>query len=127
MFIKNNEFKFPICTYFVAKFLDYPAFHIDDAPVELRRDDIFLGLDLHHGGILNSEIFTLMRHIGIRIYFVIYDMFPVVLSNFFPEGLAEAHKAWLSAVSERSDGVIAISRTIADEFAEWLNETFPGG
>ena len=55
-----------------------------------------------------------MRHIGVRIYFVIYDMLPIVLKT-----------PWLSAVSERSDGVIAISRAVADEFAEWLNENVP--
>ena len=81
VFIKNDESNFRYARSFAAKFLDYPAFHIDDAPVELRRDDMFLGLDLHHGGILNSEILTRMRHIGIRIYFVICDMFPIVLKK----------------------------------------------
>ena len=47
VFIKNNESNFRYARNFASKFLDYPAFHIDDAPVELRRDDIFLGLDLH--------------------------------------------------------------------------------
>ena len=57
-----------------------------------------------------------------RIYFVIYDLIPVTLPSVYPvkDDLSNLHSRWLD-VLQQHDGVICISRSVADEFIEWID------
>ena len=106
---------------FTLGFLDCPV-DIVDAPVELRRGDIFMGLDLHHQGPLSqSTFYAEMRRVGVEMYFMIYDLLPIHFPHLFPDNVVELHPAWISALSVYADGVVGISRAVADEIAEWLD------
>ena len=58
---------------------------------------------------------------GMKIYFVLYDLLPILLPQAFPPGFATLHARWVSVLSKYADGVVCISRFVADEFAKWLN------
>lgn len=92
----------------------------DDAFVEAFSGDIFLGLDLHPLIVQAQEQFlTAWRLRGVGVYFVIYDLLPVLMPSAFPEGSAESHHRWLKSIA-RFDGAIAISKAVADEMHNWL-------
>jgi glycosyltransferase involved in cell wall biosynthesis len=55
----------------------------------------------------------------VKVWFVIYDLLPVLLPQGFPEGAQAMHQNWLATITQ-FDGVVAISRAVADELAEWL-------
>jgi glycosyltransferase involved in cell wall biosynthesis/plasmid stability protein len=107
---------------FTLRFLDCPVgFLRDDEPVELQQGDAFLGLDFHYTIPTQIDFFADMRRTGMKIYFVLYDLLPILFPQAFPFGFAALHASWVSVLSKHADGVVCISRTVADEFAGWLN------
>lgn len=110
---------------FTLRFLGYPDCFLNDDPVEFRKGDYFLGLDLQHHVVLSHELFyQQMRNIGVKVYFVIYDLLPILLPHVFVPGADNMHGNWLKVLAS-SDGVLAISRAVADEIVEWLDFNKP--
>ena len=98
---------------------------LQDTPVAYSRNDIFLGLDFQSVIVPRQHSYLREMSIhGVSIYFVVYDLLPVLRPEFFPKGTAEGHIPWLHCISE-FDGVICISKAVADEYAEWLNLNRP--
>ncbi|MCC2971147.1 glycosyltransferase [Massilia sp. IC2-476] len=104
---------------------------VEDAPVELRPGDVFLGLDLYISGVAqNEQLLQSMRDRGVEIYFVVYDLLPVLRPDVFPFGTEDGFADFLRTVHRVSDGVLCISRAVADEYAAWtqaqgLRRTMP--
>lgn len=107
---------------FMCRFLGIPNNWAEDAPVEAVRGDIFLGLDLVHPVLMDENILQAWRRRGVSVYFVIFDLLPVLMPEVFPEDARQIHQQWLSTVT-RFDGALAISRAVADETNIWL-QTF---
>lgn len=108
---------------FSAKFQDQIRQGEDDL-IEYYPGDIFLGLDLQHHTILaQSDYLTELRSNGVRIYFVVYDLLLIQFPHFWPSGhsVEKIHHAWLDVISQY-DGAVCISRTVADELAEWVRK-----
>lgn len=95
----------------------------DDLQVDVWAGDIFLGLDLHPVS-AQETLFKAWRRRGVKVCFVVYDLLPVLLPEAFPAGAEEGHQRWLESVS-RYDGVVAISKSVADEFVDWLRHRGP--
>lgn len=97
-----------------------------DSPVDFRQGDIFLGLDLAaHLVPSHKNVFVRMRSLGVAVTFVVYDMLPLLRPDCFdPPGLP-TFRAWYEAIAEVADGIVAISRTVADEFKHWLPQAAP--
>ncbi len=95
----------------------------EDAIIEPQPGDIFFGLDLqHHVVIQHTDFYEKIRNFGVRVYFLVYDLLPVIFPHYFPLWSSEDHHQWLSVLSQ-SDGVICISRTVADQYVDWLSAT----
>ncbi|CAN7710745.1 glycosyltransferase [Pseudoduganella sp. LjRoot289] len=95
---------------------------LEDAPIEARHGDIFLGLDLFTNGTAqNRDLLQQMRERGTQVYFVIYDVLPMQHPHWFPFGTKEYFGEYLEAITHSSDGVVCISRAVADELTEWKN------
>jgi glycosyltransferase involved in cell wall biosynthesis len=93
----------------------------DDAPVDVQAGDLFLGLDLMmHGTQQNAALLQRFRERGVQIYFVVYDILPVLRPSMFPFGAEPDFAAWLDTISSVSDGLLCISAAVADELAQWL-------
>lgn len=108
---------------FTCDFMGIPSDWVEDAPVQVWADDIFLGLDFYpHVIPVQENILLAWWERGIRIYFVVYDLLPIFMPEVFPEGAKEVHHRWLQTIS-RFDGALAISRAVADDLYSWL-QTF---
>lgn len=93
-------------------------------PIQPVAGDIFLGLDLHHRIVLHqAAYYAWLRQIGVQVYFVVYDLLPMLMPDRFDaEGVVpDLHRRWI-AVLALQDGIICISRTVADEVCTWLDE-----
>jgi glycosyltransferase involved in cell wall biosynthesis len=98
-----------------------PALVMEDAPVELRPGDVFFGLDLFTNGTSQNENLLLsMRDRGVGIYFVVFDILPMLRPDVFPFGTEQYFGDFLRTVHKVSDGVLCISRAVADELAGWI-------
>jgi len=110
---------------FTLRFLDCPSAFNNDEPIEVQPGDVFLGLDLHPSVVpFQMPYLKELRDRGVNIYFVVYDLLPVLLPHAFPEGIDHYHAKWLKSIVE-FDGALCISRTVADELREWLKTNGP--
>jgi glycosyltransferase involved in cell wall biosynthesis len=88
--------------------------------------DVFIGLDLNMhdvGGLAESIRFVRAR--GTRAYVVVYDLLPVQLPACFPATVQAMFPFWLRTISTLADGLICISRAVADDLLVWLNANPP--
>jgi len=105
---------------FMCRFLGIAEGWAEDAPVDAWPGDVFFGLDLQQHVVAAQENFLqAWRGRGVRVFFVVYDLLPVLLPETFPEGAQGYHQRWLSAIS-RFDGAVTISRAVAEELFEWV-------
>ncbi|MBS7807675.1 glycosyltransferase family 1 protein [Variovorax sp. PCZ-1] len=115
-----HELGYRYARQFMAKFLGSDDKHLSDSTINFRNGDIFLGLDLQHHVVLRQEsLYAEMRHTGVAVHFVLYDLLPVLLPRVFPDFMPALHAQWLSALA-KVDGLICISKAVADEMAKWL-------
>jgi glycosyltransferase involved in cell wall biosynthesis len=106
---------------FMWGFLEIPDLDLGDAPVDVSPGDIFLGLDLDPD-MEESAREWLRHHVqrGLKIYFVIYDLLPLILPGCFNTGVYLSYRTWLKCVAGLADGAICISRSTAHELGKWL-------
>lgn len=108
------------------EFLGLTPEGFDDEVVEAHQGDVFLALDLNHRvPQVQAPLYRRWRNLGIRIYFVVYDLLPVRMPQHFVPGAAEIHSAWLDIVAQ-ADGALCISQSVADDLVAWLQERHPG-
>jgi len=107
---------------FMQGALVVPVHDLDDAPIEVQRGDIFLGLDLMmHGVHQNRDLLQSYRDRGMAVHFVVYDMLPLLMPHCFPFGADAGFADWVDTIATVSDGLVCISRSVADEVAAWLD------
>jgi glycosyltransferase involved in cell wall biosynthesis len=100
--------------------LEQGAFH--DAPIDTAPGDVFLGLDLAQMSVhrARTRLRDLGRH-GVRVVFVVYDLLPALRPDCFPDAVPATYREWLQDITSDADGLVCISRTVADELTEWLH------
>jgi glycosyltransferase involved in cell wall biosynthesis len=105
---------------FASQFLGIPTEWAEDAAIDAYPGDIFIGLDLQHTVVPAQKGYLhQLRNRGVGIHFIVYDLLPVLSSHLFPDEVQALHQLWLKTLSE-FDGVMCISRSVADEFSDWL-------
>jgi len=94
---------------------------LEDVAIEYSPGDIFLGLDLVSGSTAQNELLlNSMRNQGVKMVFVVYDILPLLLPNAFPYGTEAGFREYIELITRISDGLMCISRAVADELAEWI-------
>jgi glycosyltransferase involved in cell wall biosynthesis len=94
----------------------------DEPPIEYTDGDIFLGLDWYLTTLTSGRhLLEAMRNRGVGIFFVIYDLLPVLQPKFFPEWLEPQFAEWLTAIAAVADGTMCISKSVAHELHHWLD------
>lgn len=95
---------------------------LEDAPIHVAEGDVFLGLDLapnHVPG--NRDLLESLRLHGVKMYFVVYDLLPIRQPEMFIGGAKPWFEQWLSSAASVADGLLCISRSVADEVLDWLD------
>lgn len=98
---------------------------LTDDVVEARNGDILLGVDLSGHRLIEAQasgLYEQLHHIGVSIYFVVFDLLPVQIPQVFPPGADQFHAQWLQVIST-FDGAVCISKTVADALIDWLPKT----
>lgn len=111
---------------YTETFLGREGTNPEDLPIDFRSGDILLGLDLQHHVVQRQKsCLEEMHRAGLRIYFVVYDLLPVLLPQCFLPGTRAGHEEWLRTVCG-FDGALCISRSVAEELRLWQKENLPG-
>jgi glycosyltransferase involved in cell wall biosynthesis len=88
--------------------------------VNVRRGDIFLGLDFASSILpFHEERIAEWRSRGVEIRLVIYDLLPLTHGRWFTFRTRRNFRRWLKLIERRADSIIAISDSVANEFAAW--------
>lgn len=94
----------------------------EDPFIAPMAGDIFLGLDLQHFVVLFQQpVLQAMQAHGVRMAFVVYDLLPVLMAKAFPPKVDQLHASWLRVLALMDD-VVCISKSVADEFENWLRQ-----
>ena len=95
----------------------------NDEPIRIRADDVFLGLDLCPDSVRrNQPVFDDFRKHGVKVYFVVYDLLPILRPAVFPKDAQANFVDWLETITFIADGLVGISRTVADDMADWIDK-----
>lgn len=107
---------------FTLGLLELPSFPgIENAVIETHAGDIFLGLDLHPSGVPRHEqTFIRLRNRGVKVCFVVYDLLPILRPDVFVAGAEKGFTSWLRTVTKVADGLICISKAVADDLVQWI-------
>ncbi|MHB1656195.1 MAG: glycosyltransferase [Burkholderiales bacterium] len=106
---------------FAANFIGKSSQDTTDAIVDFYQDDIYLALDLNaHLTAAVHKFHMRLQCLGVKVYFIVYDILLVRHPEWWPEGSSVIFEAWLRSITESATGLICISKSIADEVAEWL-------
>lgn len=88
--------------------------------------DLFFGLDLHPASTPGAAgLYQQWRLAGVKIYFLLHDLLPVRHPEWFPPTESPKFLAWLQTVVTYSDGIIAVSKTSADDLSAWIRTLPP--
>jgi glycosyltransferase involved in cell wall biosynthesis len=93
----------------------------DEKAVKVEDGDVFLGLDLsaHLFPKATAEL-KKFRLAGARVYFVVYDIIPLLYPQFTVAGMTAAFEVWLQSLAQEADGLVCISAAVADDVKAWL-------
>jgi glycosyltransferase involved in cell wall biosynthesis len=62
---------------------------------------------------------------GVPIHFIVYDLLAIRRPELFPPVMPGVVQRWLKDISECADGLVCISKAVADDLLEWLDEFQP--
>jgi len=96
---------------------------VEGSPVRvINRGDVFLGLDLDHKIDTGAQRFLQrqQREHGLLVYFVVYDLLAVTHPEWFNRHLSAVFRKWLKRVVAVADGLVCISKSVAEELTVYL-------
>lgn len=94
-------------------------------PVSANAGDIFFGLDFSTSILPQHEQqIAQWRRSGVSISIVLYDLLPMSDGKWFTFRMRGNFRRWLKFTKRHADLVIAISRTVADQFEEWQDRSW---
>lgn len=99
---------------------------LEEPAIEYRTGDFYLALDWCPETVLcDRQFFSNLRALDIPIYFLIHDVLPLLRPEKFPDWAVEDFRKWFVSLCEFSDGLMCVSRSVADGILEWLEAEQP--
>lgn len=108
---------------FAAKLLNISDEGLTSRPIEATAGDLYLSVEWSPPIIEQAKDEMLkMRARGVRLYFAVHDLLPILMPEFFPIGTDQAMQRWFKAVSEIADGLLCVSHTVAEDVRDQLQK-----
>jgi glycosyltransferase involved in cell wall biosynthesis len=104
---------------FTTEFLDIKQHILTDDPIEYRNGDIFFVPELSPFVVKHKDFLTTLRGHGLKVFFVVYDLLPVLMGQFFREEIIDLYTKWLDVALE-NHGAICISQSVAEDLKNWI-------
>jgi glycosyltransferase involved in cell wall biosynthesis len=99
--------------------IEQPDLH--DRKVAIASHDIFLGLDLNFRFMpAITRAWWQLKYRNLKVYFIVYDILLIRHPEWWPPGADNLLRHWLVTVAEIATGLICISKAVADDVTDWL-------
>lgn len=96
-----------------------------DTPIDFGRKDVFIGIDLQaHIVPFQMPFLRHMHRHGVKIFFVVHDILPISLPEYFSEGTVRCFPEWLKSIGE-FDGISAVSISVMNDIRKWMKKNGP--
>ena len=93
----------------------------NDREVQLKRGDIYLGLDLTaHLYPMCDSIIERLQQAGVTIYHVVYDLTPLQKPSWHTKEMRNAFKLWFKSVVASSQQLICISKSTQADVRSYI-------
>lgn len=110
---------------FTLGFMEWPQTALEDELIDYAPGDVFFGLDMQpQVQIAKQPFYQRLRQHGVKVKFLLHDLLPIQMPEYFPPGNEEGFTEWLRSITA-TDGVICVSRTVADELRDWVDKHGP--
>ena len=111
---------------FAAELLEISNIGLTSKPVEGIAGDLYLSIEwsppiLEHA----FEEMLRMRAQGVRFYFAVHDLLPILMPQYFPAGTDQSMQQWFNAVSTLADGLLCVSHCVATDVSKQLKQSDP--
>lgn len=119
----GGQWHYRLAHNYAARLLGMSSNVLVDEPAEYSQSDVLLTLDLSGHAFVQAEhagVYRYLKYIGVKVYCLLHDLLPVKLPQCFPYDAAANFSSYLMAVARCADGVVTVSRSVADDFAGWL-------
>ncbi|WP_178861475.1 glycosyltransferase [Thiomicrorhabdus cannonii] len=90
--------------------------------VDAQTGDLLVILDISGTPFIeaaNSSLYRYYQNLGVEVTTVLYDLLPLQLPEVFPPAFSAMYENWLQAAT-KTDHVLAISQSVAEDFDIWL-------
>ena len=122
VYAKNNTNNYFYARSFTSEFLGVDADWAIDEVVEAWSGDVFFGLDLSLViTVEQKKILKNWHHKGVNIRFLIYDLLPIQLPEYFPDYCVDSYQRWIEMIS-CFNGAICISKAVTNDFQNWIKK-----
>lgn len=108
-----------------SRALGLPEGIIRDEPIDYWAGDVMLVADFTSGYAVEAEkagVFAALAQQSVSMHFCVYDLLPILRPEFFPPGQF-GFVDWIKTVARSADGIICISRSVAEDVAAWMAES----
>lgn len=95
-----------------------------DPVIDMQAGDIFYSADYSPAAVSEANragVYAAMRARGLTLNFVVYDLLPVLMPQFFPSNSGAVHSAWLRTIGQHADRLTCISSSVAADMEHWLD------
>lgn len=93
-----------------------------DVEARPASGDRFLGLDWAQPMVRRARgTLGRWKAVGVQRFFVVYDLLPLQIPQYFPKEFQGEMEVWLEDIATVGEGLLCISRTVAQEVEEWLS------
>lgn len=109
---------------FTLKLLDISDVQLSDNAIAISDNDIYYMPDLCYWSVQKCEenhIYSEMRNLGVKLYFVVFDILPITMPQFFPQKAKSLHTKWLNSILRNATGVICISDSVKQDVCSWID------
>jgi FkbM family methyltransferase len=100
---------------------------MSDEPVDYANGDVLLVADFTSALAVEAErggVYKRLKEYGVQIHFCVYDLLPIEMPMYFPPGQF-GFIEWVNTVARVADGVICISKSVAENFQTWMKLNGP--
>lgn len=109
-------------TRFTAKFQGTPNDGLTDELIEYHSGDIFFVPDFCPSVQNKHQLFyQTLRQNGVKVWFLVYDLLPILHPEWFPSQTRTIFDQWLSIITQ-CDGAVCISLDTASSLYNWCLE-----